>query len=87
MRIRLAVGAHSLPFEVCIKIFTLHAKLSAVTHLEASKVPSTHYAANCPLRDLECLRNLPKREELQLNLLAIYGYFCPSLSNNIADMR
>jgi len=65
MRIRLTGGVHSLSFKVRLKVLTLYPDLTSVAHLEPCEISPVNEAANCPLRDLERISNLPKREEFQ----------------------
>lgn len=65
MRVRLTVDVHSLPFKVRLKVLTLYPDLTPVADLEPYEIPPVDEAADCPLRDLERISNLPKREEFQ----------------------
>ncbi len=65
MRVRLTVGLHSLSFKVRLKVLTLHPDLTPVAYLEPYKISPVDEAADCPLRDLERISNLSKREKFQ----------------------
>lgn len=82
MRVRLTVDVHSLSFKVRLKVLTLHPDLPPVADLEPYQFPPVDEAADCPLRDLERIGNLPKREEFHIYLLAQCGRICSLLSYN-----
>lgn len=65
MRVRLTVGVYSLPFKVRLKVLTLHPDLASIAYLEPCEISPVDETANCPLRDLERISNVSKREEFQ----------------------